>query len=180
MKKTEPLRVHLRALEDSDLDRTYGWHNDAQLYETLCESFQPASRASVTDWLHRKSARSSSEVNLAVCLQPTGEHVGNIYLRDICWVARRAALHIFIGGSVNRHQGYGQAAIRQILQLAFSDLNLNRVYLEVLADNVAAIKAYEKCGFELEGRLKAHYFKAGQHKDGLVMGISSQKFNNLK
>lgn len=180
MKKNKSSPVFLRALEDSDLDRTYGWHNDAKLYETLCESFQPVSRASETDWLHRKSARSSSEINLAICLQPAGEHVGNIYLRDICWVARRAALHVFIGGNVNRSKGYGQAAICQILQLAFSDLNLNRVYLEVLADNLAAIKTYEKCGFELEGRQKAHYFKAGQYKDGLIMGISSQKFHNLK
>ena len=59
-------------------------------------------------------------------------------------------------------------------------MNLNRIYLEVLADNIAAVKAYEKCGFELEGRLKNHSFKLGRYKDVLVMGISSDKFKQLE
>jgi RimJ/RimL family protein N-acetyltransferase len=180
MPKREALTVYLRALEESDIERTYCWHNDARLYDTLGDSFRPVSRASEAEWLRRKASYSTTEINLAICLSPTGEHVGNIYLRGIDWVARRSALHIFIGCSEHRSKGYGQAAVCQLLHRAFLDLNLNRIYLEVLADNIAAVKAYEKCGFELEGRLKNHSFKLGRYKDVLVMGISSDKFKQLE
>lgn len=178
--KLKALSVYLRALEESDLERTYCWHNDARLYETLGDPFRPVSRTSEADWLRRKASYSNTEINLAICLNPTGEHIGNIYLREIDWVARRSVLHVFIGCSEQRGKGYGKAAVRQLLHSAFYDLNLNRVFLEVLADNTAAVKTYEKCGFQVEGRLKEHAFKLGQYKDVLVMGISSDKYKQLE
>jgi RimJ/RimL family protein N-acetyltransferase len=172
--------VFLRALEESDIERTYRWHNDAKLYDTLCSPYRPVSKACEADWLRRKTSCSNTEINLAICVNQTGDHVGNIYLRDIDWIVRSAGLHLFIGSSEHRGKGYGKAAVEQLLQRAFCDLNLNRVYLEVLADNTAAIRTYENCGFELEGRLKKHAFKLGRYKDVLMMGINSEKYKQLR
>ena len=58
----------------------------------------------------------------------------------------------------------------------FLDLNLNRVGLEVLADNTAAIKLYEKSGFALDGRLRSAAFKNGRSVDVLTMGILAADF----
>ena len=175
-----PSALFLRALEESDVERTHIWHNDVGLYDTLGDSFRPISRTSELEWLRRKIAFSATELNLAICAKTTGEHIGNIYLRDIDWVARRGSLHIFIGVSEYRGKGYGREAVRQMLRLAFCELNLNRVYLEVLAHNSTAIKTYEACGFEMEGRLKNHCFKSGQFRDVLVMGITADNYGCLE
>ena len=169
-------KILLRALEEADLERTHHWHNDPELYSSLINPFRFVSKTAESEWLRRKAGYSGSEVNLAICLRTNGEHIGNIYLGEIDWVSRKAVLGIFIGSSAHRRKGYGKEALRQLLSHAFLDLNLNRVSFEVLADNSAAIKAYEKCGFTIEGRLKSHVFKNGAYKDVLVMGICSHEF----
>ena len=168
--------VFLRPLEETDLERTHHWHNDAGLYATLCDSFRPVSKTAELEWLRDKTKYSLKEINLAICLLPKGEHIGNIYLREINWIARRAVLHIFIGNFTGRLKGFGQQAIRKLLSHAFCELNLNRIFLEVLADNTSAIKTFEKCGFKTEGRLRSHAFKDGGYKDILVMGLCSEEF----
>ena len=163
--------IHLRALCDGDLERTLAWHNDPALYATLGDAFRFVGRGAEVEWLRRKSQFDSNEVNLAICVSDTGIHVGNIYLRRIDWVARSAVLHIFIGDPASRGKGYGRAAIAALLQHAFRDLNLNRVSLEVLADNAPAIRLYERCGFIVEGRFRQATFKDGRYRDVCAMAI---------
>lgn len=164
--------IYLRALEASDLDRCHKWHNDRSLYEMLCGPFHFVSKQAVQEWLDRKGSYSSSsgEINLAMCDKETDKHIGNIYLRQIDWISRHAELHIFIGDREQRAKGYGQSAVRQLVSYAFNDLGLNRVYLNVLGDNHAAIHTYEKIGFKVEGTLKNHAYKQGCWKDVIVMG----------
>ncbi len=68
-------------------------------------------------------------------------------------------------------QGLGTFLTRALLEGARSR-GFHRVGLEVVADNVIAIKAYQCAGFVLEGRLKDAFFgdDLGYH-DQLVMGI---------
>jgi RimJ/RimL family protein N-acetyltransferase len=169
-------QVFLRSLEEADLERTHLWHNDPELYSSLINPFRFVSKTAELEWLRRKAGYSGSEVNCAICLRTNGEHIGNISLAEIDWVSRKAELGIFIGSSAHHGKGYGKEAVRQLLSYAFFDLNLNRVSLEVLADNAAAIKSYEKCGFTVEGRLKGHVFKKGAYKDVLLMGICRHEF----
>ena len=107
--------IYLRALEHNDLDRTYKWHNDHELYRTM-GVFHYASRATDEEWLRKKQMFSDEEVNLAICLTENSQHIGNIYLRNIDWIARNAELRIFIGASDYRTKGYGQAAIRLLIR----------------------------------------------------------------
>jgi RimJ/RimL family protein N-acetyltransferase len=169
-------QVILRALDEADLERTLRWHNDPALYANLGDGFRFVSRAAEAEWLRRKTTFTSDEVNLAVCLPARAEHIGNIYLREINWVARKATLHLFLGAKEHRGHGYGAQALHLILRHAFLDLNLHRIGLEVLADNAAAIKLYEKSGFATEGRLRDAAFKAGRHLDVLTMGILAHDF----
>lgn len=166
--------VYLRSLESSDLDLCYQWHSDKSLYETLWGPFHYVSRQSVASWLDRKIAYSNEEMNFAMCARETGKHIGNIYLRSINWICRHAELSIFIGEQAERGKGFGQSAVRQLVFYAFNDLGLNKVYLDVLADNHPAIHIYEKCGFRVEGTLKNHAFKNGAWKDVVVMGVCKE------
>lgn len=163
--------IYLRALELDDLERTHRWHNDPALYESLTEPFRYVSRTAEEEWLRKKIAYSTQEMNLAICLTDDSQHIGNIYLRNIDWVSRCGELSIFIGESGQRSKGYGQAAVRLLIKHAFQDLSLLRLYLFVLAGNKPAIKMYEKCGFVVEGKLRRHLLKDGELKDTLIMGL---------
>ncbi|HUU20549.1 MAG TPA: GNAT family protein [Sedimentisphaerales bacterium] len=168
--KIESEKIYLRSLELVDLDRIRKWHNDPVLYETFSGPFRYVSSATDEEWLKNKVRYSMQEINLAICLAENSQHIGNIYLRDINWVARHAELAIFIGEPDQRSKGYGQAAVRLLKKHAFEDLGLLRLYLTVLVDNRGAIRMYEKCGFVVEGQLRRHAFKQGMFKDVLIMG----------
>jgi RimJ/RimL family protein N-acetyltransferase len=162
--------IYLRPLSYDDLDRVLAWHNSPELYETLAGHFRQVSRETEAEWLRRR-LEAKDEVNLAICLSGADEHIGNIYLRHIDSIARNAELHIFIAPPGYRGKGYGSIAVQLMIEHAFKDLDLARLYLYVLASNSAAIAAYEKCGFVKEGLLRRQAFKKGAFEDMVVMGI---------
>jgi RimJ/RimL family protein N-acetyltransferase len=163
-------RVYLRALESADLERCHKWHNDPALYRSLIGPFRYVSPTVEADWLNEAQRISQRQINLAICLEETSEHIGNIYLREIDWIARHAELHVLIGQPKWRGQGFGREAAGLLLKHAFDDLGLHRVYLFVLADNLSAINMYAACGFVQEGLLRDHAFKNGSFRDVIVMG----------
>ena len=167
--------AYLRALEEGDLERTHKWHNDPNLYRTLGTAFSFVSHHAEKLWLEERCRYSEKDVNLAICITESHEHIGNIYLRSIDWIARTAEVHVFIGESEKRSLGYGSSALRQMLSHAFDTLNLRRVCLRVLSDNGRAVRLYQKLGFAVEGQLKAHVFKDGAYKDIVLMAAMRER-----
>jgi RimJ/RimL family protein N-acetyltransferase len=163
--------VFFRPLEMGDVDRIHAWHNDLSLFELMIGTHRPVGRNGIEDWLRKRQSYSHSEINMALCVAPSGDHIGNLYLRDIDWIARRGELHILIGDPAHRGCGYGQQAVQQFAEMAFHQLGLRRLYLQVLETNQAAIHVYEKCGFVIEGKLRQHAFKNGVFVDVLMMGL---------
>ena len=168
-------QVVLRPLDMDDLTRIHAWHNDSDLYQYFSRPHRWVSRDAVEQWLRTNVAYSNDRVSLAICLAETGEHIGNVYLRSIDWVARHAEVALFIADQAYQSRGYGRAASQLIIAHAFEGLGLLRLYLTVLAENSRAIKAYEKCGFQVEGCLRRHAYKDGQFKDVLCMGLCADR-----
>ena len=84
---------------------------------------------------------------------------------------------MFIGEEKARGKGYAKFAINAILEVAFNELFLNRVYLSVMADNIYAIQAYKKCGFNVEGIQKGAYLKEDAYVDIILMDIDKERWN---
>lgn len=163
-------QVYLRALELADLNRVYQWHNDSELYSTLTNPFRPVSLQTVENWIKEKSLYSDKEINFAICLTKTSEHIGNIYLRNIDYINRNAFLGAFIGPAEQRAKGYASEALLQVVDYAYNVLGLQRLCMYVIADNQPAVRHLEKCGFSVEGRMRRHVFKDGEFKDILILG----------
>ena len=66
-------------------------------------------------------------------------------------------------------KGIGAALMTACLNMADNWLNLRRLELEVYADNEAAIRLYEKFGFEREGVMREHAFRDGVYVDSIMM-----------
>jgi len=47
-------KVFLRALEESDLERTHRWHNDPELYHALVDGCCFASEQAERDWVAKR------------------------------------------------------------------------------------------------------------------------------
>lgn len=102
-----------------------------------------------------------------------GKDVGSIYLRDVDLQNRKAEYGVFIGEKDYLGKGVGQAATKLILNFAFTELKLHKVFLRVLSDNIGAIKSYEKSGFVQEGFFKDEIFADGKYESVIFMAVFS-------
>ncbi len=91
-----------------------------------------------------------------------------------------AEYSIQIGNSEKQSKGVGTKSTKLILEHAFNNLNLNKVYLTVLVKNERAIKLYDKCGFRIEGTLREEVYKNGRFEDMYIMSILKKEFNQQK
>jgi RimJ/RimL family protein N-acetyltransferase len=105
-----------------------------------------------------------------------GKYVGFTYLRRLDLLNRSAEYGVFLGPQNIRGQGLGTETTHLMLDYAFHELNLHRVWLSVFAFNKRAVRCYTQCGFREEGVFRESVFSGGRYHDTLIMSILSEEF----
>lgn len=169
-------QVYLRPLEEDDLDGKYlGWLNDPEVNRYLESGIFPYTKKEL-EAFYEALQGSRDQVILAIADAKSNEHIGNVKLGPINWIHRKATLGILVGEKHCWGKGMGTEAIRLTVEYGFFRLNLRRIELGVHADHAAAIRAYEKVGFKIEGRLREGLFSQGQYRDSLWMGLLHSEY----
>ena len=99
-----------------------------------------------------------------------GEYLGVINLVRVDWKYKNAFLGIYVNPEMNK-KGIGTILMEILKHITFNMLEFHTLKLEVVEDNIRAIKLYEKVGFSYEGRLKEFIYKNNEWKDMIIMGI---------
>jgi RimJ/RimL family protein N-acetyltransferase len=102
--------------------------------------------------------------------------IGRCMLFAVEPLNRRAMLGIVIGEKSYWGRGYGQDALRLLLDYGFNLLNLNSISLGVFTFNERAIQAYRKVGFREVGVQRQARIIAGRKIDVLLMDILAEDF----
>lgn len=166
-------RIRLRPITDFDTDLIVSWRNK----EDVKKNFLYRSNFTVElhkKWLKEKVYRGGViqfiiEYKLENNLIP----VGSVYLRDIDYELSSAEFGIFIGEEIARKKGIGTLATRIITEFGHTKLNLHRIFLRLISDNISAYKAYRSAGFVLEGVFRDMRKINGNYID--IMFMSSIK-----
>jgi RimJ/RimL family protein N-acetyltransferase len=166
--------VLLRHLKEEDREAFQAWINERDLV-ILNGTYHPISDISHREWFESISRRPDTVIFSIVDTQ-SDRLIGSCYLASIHHTHRTAELQIRIGCSDYRGRGYGTEAVKLLLKHGFHDLNLNRIYLHVFEDNIAAIKTYEKCNFQEEGTLRKAVFVNGKYKNVKMLSILKDEF----
>ena len=163
--------VRLRVVEREDLPRLHELlDDDLELIARSSDSPpRPISLAALEQRFdERLEDPDRSAMNFAI--EVDDDLIGECGLHFIDHYRRSCHLGIALGREYWA-KGFGQDAVRTLVDFAFRDLNMWKVGLEVLADDDRAVGAYRKAGFVEEGRLRAHSWFEGAFHDALVMGI---------
>ncbi len=177
-------RIRFRGIEQADLASFVKWINDPDVLPGI-GIYLPFAMADEEDWYEKMRNRPPDEHNLAIethfAAGGSGEQIpwtliGSWGFFNLDQHNRCSEFGIMIGDKSYWNQGYGTEAVRLLCQHGFYSLNLNRIYLRVLENNLQAIRAYEKAGFTHEGRQRQAEFKAGHYLDLLVMSILRNEF----
>ncbi|HEX9617504.1 MAG TPA: GNAT family protein [Anaerolineales bacterium] len=171
-------RVRLRHVEREDLPHFVAWLNDPEVRHGLA-LYLPLSNAEEENWFTELLKRPGDEQPLVI--EVRGEAgwtmIGNSGFFKFDWRNRSAELGILIGDKTYWNQGYGTEVMRLLLRHGFTTLNLHRIFLRVFENNPRAIRAYEKAGFVLEGRMRQAEYRDGQYWDVLLMSVLSPEWS---
>ena len=102
--------------------------------------------------------------------------IGHVGLYNIDHISKKAEFGILIADNDSHGKGYGNLCLNHMMDIAFNKLELNKVTLSLLYENVSAYKLYKKNNFEIEGVLKNDIYKNGKYYDVLLMA----KFKDYK
>ena len=167
----ETPNVSLRPRTDDDLDLLFEIAADLNTWED--RNPQPP-RPLTRDQFDAQQARTAASEDPArpasFVIEVDGTAVGAASLRDFDFLARHAEVGISLVPNARGH-GIGTAALIQLVKFGFVRHNLRRLHLQAVASNIAAIRAYEKAGFVIEGRQRQHAWVRGAYEDIVRMGI---------
>lgn len=169
-------KTRLRAIEREDIPTFVRWFNDPQVKQYLT-IYMPVSQAQEEQWFENQLQDRNRCILAIETLE--GVHIGNISLEDIDHKNRNASLGIAIGEKGYWGLGYGSDAIKALLRFAFDEMNLHCVELIVYDFNERAKRAYLKCGFKEEGRLRDRLYRHGAYHDVLMMSVLADEFRQL-
>ena len=100
--------------------------------------------------------------------------IGWMGLSNINKTNKNADIFLAIGEDEYRGKGYGKIALLWLIDYAFKKLNLHKINLGVIENNIFAIKLYKSVGFEVEGKMKDEVWHDGIYYNFLSMAL----FNN--
>ena len=101
--------------------------------------------------------------------QQRGALVGFAILRD--WDSAERVTLVKRIAVAHPGQGHGRALLASVVDAAFNETSVWRLWLGVFPDNIRAQKSYAAVGFAPEGVARGSAFFGGVHRDELVMAL---------
>lgn len=170
------MKVTIRKFEKSDIPNKVKWINDpfnnAYLHYDL-----PLEVGKTENWFDKNKDRTD---RYDAIIEANGIPVGLIGLLAIDSINKKAEYYVTLGERKYLGKGIAAEASGMLLDCAFHQLGLNRVYLYVETDNLAAVKLYERIGFRREGVMKNDLFSKGRFVDRYVYGITKKDFYGIQ
>lgn len=166
----------LRELERKDLAEINKWRNDPELISCLGAPFRYINLNVDEAWFDGYMKNRHNTVRCAIVEEDQDVILGLVSLASIDHMNQSAEFHIMIGSKDNQGKGIGSFAVREMLHHAFDNLNLQRVELTVLEDNLRAQHLYEKVGFVKEGIKRSAKYKRGKFVNMLMYSVLKSEF----
>jgi RimJ/RimL family protein N-acetyltransferase len=135
---------------------------------TMADEFNPTAESEAR--LITEMNRASNSLFLVA--EDDGRIVGQLTLQGGKRrnVAHAATLGITVAKEW-RGQGVGRRLMEYAIEWARRSSVLTRIELYVFVRNTNAIRLYESCGFEVEGRRRRAAHREGEYLDDLVMSL---------
>ena len=163
--------VTLRDFTATDINDKIRWINDPENHCYLHYDI-PLEYDKTLQWFLSKN--NSNRLDLVI--EYENIPVGLIGLLGIDHANSKAEYYICLGEKQYKGRGIAKAASVALINYAFDELVLNKVYLNVDAKNTVACHLYEKIGFECEGYFREDLFHCGEYIDRKRYAILRTQF----
>lgn len=162
-------KIYLRLMTREDTDRILRWRNNPRVRKSFIYQ-KPFTRQGHLDWIEKK-VNTGQVIQFIICEKETDRPVGSVYFRDISAQHHRAEYGIFIGEDDAVGRGIGSETCCLACRYGFEKEKWHKIMLRAFSDNTAAIRSYEKAGFEREAYLRDEVCIDGVYRDVVLMGL---------
>ena len=170
------MHYRLRELERKDIPVINQWRNDPELIARLGAPYRFINLDVDEEWFDDYIKNRNTAVRCAIVEENNDEILGLVSLVSIDYMNQSAEFHIMVGSKENQGKGVGTFAVKEMLCHAFDNLNLQRVELTVLEENMRARHLYEKAGFVQEGIKRSSKYKKGKFVNMVLYSILRSDF----
>lgn len=168
--------IYLTELDFANAETIRGWLNDPEVYRYLMVGHTPITKEDEHRYYEANESGSSNTQNFEIHVAEDGRYIGNIGLKEIHPVHRRAELGIAIGSKQDWGKGFGFDAIVTCLRYAFDTRGLHTVRISAHADHARALDLYRRVGFVEVGRQRETVFREGRFVDLVVLDVTESEF----
>ncbi|ATP40151.1 GNAT family N-acetyltransferase [Solibacillus sp. R5-41] len=168
-------RLILRLFQTSDAAKVTTLCNNYNIYKNTLYLPYPYSQNDALSWIenHYDNYIQDNSYEFAVTDKETNEVYGAIALSNNKRF-NQGELAYWIGEPY-WGKGYATEAAQLILQFAFEEKKMHKVFARYFSSNPASGKVMEKIGMEKEGVLKEHIIKDGKYENLVYYGIINGK-----
>lgn len=164
-------KIRLRAYRREDMPKAQEFMNDYEMRNLLATGvLYPILLEQEEKW-YESLISTKDNYSFAIETLEDGKYIGGCGINKIDWNSRVITVGIFIGDKDYWGKGYGTDAMRVLVDFIFSQMNMNKIKLNVFSFNKRAMRCYEKCGFKVDGILRQEIFRDGQYYDDIVMSV---------
>ena len=162
--------VTLRPLAESDVDSIMTWVNRPEIVGNLAAfAGKPMTRDEELEWVKRTIA--SPDRVYSVFSTDGDRYLGQVGIHQIHNRSKVGRLGAVIATKSEMGKGYGSAAISAVMDRAFGEHGLHKLWLMVFRSNERGQRLYKKRGFVEEGILREEYFHEGAWHDMVRMSL---------
>ncbi|MBI3096124.1 MAG: GNAT family N-acetyltransferase [Rhodocyclales bacterium] len=162
-------RIFLRPLEEKDVGDDYlGWMRDPQVIQYLESRDQTQTLETLREFVRAMNASTRDHL-FGIFLAHGGEHIGNIKIGSIREPHRSADLGLIIGRRSVWGKGYATEAIALATRYALEQLELNKLWAGMYAENLGSYHAFIKAGYREVGRFHRHILFNGRYIDSILV-----------
>lgn len=171
-------KLILRPFTLDDADDVARMCGSGVLQRTTMALPYPYTRENAVAWISRHDELRQNRIEdaFAISDKETGTLYGAISLMYHVMNSPTAEMGYWVGEEY-WNRGYASEAARALIEYAFSELMLHRVYAQHFGSNLASGRVMQKAGMKHEGILRDHYFKNGRYEDGVMYGIVSMDYD---
>lgn len=173
--------VILKVLTEDDVHNSnwYGWFNDEETTRFMQKHYYPNTEELELEFLKESISTSKTKLQLGICDVKGGPIVGVVGLNDIDYMNQKAEVSMIIGEARYQKVKYMVEAFRLIMNHAFNNLNLHRIYGGSIVNEWAELLC-RTLGFKREGVLRQDVFKNGKYNDVYLIGVLKEEFEQAQ
>lgn len=169
--------ISFRPIEKDDLEQLLLWRNNSNFRKYFRE-YRELNMEQQLNWFNEKVNKDDTTLMFAIINNENEQLIGCCGLVYINWVHRHADLSLYIGwdNSYIDSKGFAKESCRILLNYAFDELCLNKVWTEIYEFDNQKWDLYNKIGFTQDGMLRENYWYNGKWWGSRMISILSSDY----